>query len=255
MEFSGHHFGKTPVDEFPLTEELCEFIGAVIGDGCVSGYTKQSGKPNYHISVTGDANLDKDYLVNRLAPLARKLFGATANPSFRKDSNAIILNIYSKFAFSLLTERFEFVPGEKTLTVKIPEEILVSKKSFIYAAIRGIADTDGCVYIDERNIYRKPYGRIHLVTYSKPLFSQLKEILSADFSIYCSKSKTDWNDRYDIVIYGNGQIKKWVELIGFSNEKHLRKVKHILEPEEGFEPPTRTLQECSSTVELLWQTH
>jgi hypothetical protein len=225
-----------------LNEDLCEFVGAIIGDGCVDSYTKKSGKSSYHISFTGDPVLDKSYLCETMPKLISKLFNVRARPIFRKTQNGLVLNIYSKKVFSLLTKRFNFPIGSKTLSVKILNEIIEGGDRFIYSTIRGIADTDGCVFLDKRKAYKKPYARIHLVTYSRPLFEQLKEIFGKEFSIYFRESMAEVNMRYDIVIYGNRQLKKWMDLIGFSNERHLKKVRIVLEPLEGFEPPTSGLQ-------------
>lgn len=225
-----------------LNEKLCEFVGAIIGDGCIDGFTKPSGLSNYHISITGDSNLDKDYLTEYFPNLVKKMFNVKANPSFRKTQTGLILNIYSKMIFYLVTGRLGMPIGKKTLTIRIPEVIMNSEKQFLYSTIRGIADTDGCVYLDKRKAYKKPYARIHIVTCSKPLFEQLKEILGEEFSLYVRESMAKVNMRYDIVIYGNKQLEKWMKLIGFSNERHLKKVRKVLEPLEGFEPPTSGLQ-------------
>jgi len=79
----------------PLSDELYEFIGAIIGDGCVSGFKKKSGKSNYHISITGDSRFDKDYLTKKIPRLVQLLFGVKANPSFRKN----ILNFNQRVWF------------------------------------------------------------------------------------------------------------------------------------------------------------
>lgn len=234
----------------PLLEDLCEFIGILIGDGCISGFIKKSGKSQYHISITGDSKLDKVYLTKTVSRLVENLFKVKANPCFRTNSNTLVLNIYSKNLFDLITSRFDFVPGKKSKTAKIPNEIMFSNKNLQYRTIRGIFDTDGCFFTDKRPNYKTPYPRIHIVTISKTLFEQILTILSKDFKISKSTVDTKWNKRYNIVIYGHINLKKWMVLIGSSNEKHLLKIKEVLkEPLEGFEPPTPSLQNsCSNQL-------
>ncbi len=223
-----------PVDlNQPLSEDFCELIGAIIGDGCIDGHVNKRGKSAYHMSITGDAELDKDYLTKNIASILSGLFKVKSFFYYRKDSRTLILSFYSKLVFSLLTKRFGFSAGKKTFTVKIPEEILNSSKELIFATIRGIFDTDGSVFIDTRKIYTRPYGRITLKVVSKPMHAQLKEFLQKHFSLYVAvkidRKSFSNSPKYEITIYGNGQINKWMHLIGFSNERHLCKIRKLVE--------------------------
>ena len=78
------------------------------------------------------------------------------------------------------------------------------------------------VFLDKRKAYANPYPRITISIASKPLFEQLSEILAKHFSLYCLEKKN--RKIYTIEIYGHKQIKKWMKLISFSNQRHLRKV-------------------------------
>lgn len=237
-----------PVDlNMPLSEELCEFIGAVIGDGYIDGYLDKTGRSHYHIGIIGDSELDREYHLGKLSKIVKDLFDVKTRPYFRKDARALQLNIFSKQIFKLLTERFGFPTGVKAHIIKIPDEIMASEERFIFAAIRGIFDTDGNVFIDKRKIYKEQYGRITLRTISQPLHDQLKEFLKKYFSFYSSVIKTEHAPTRQIAIYRREQIEKWMHLIGFSNQRHLTKIEELLKPLEGFEPPTCALQEhCSS---------
>ena len=234
-----------------LSPQLCEFIGAFIGDGSIDRHL-DNGRSHYHVQITGDNVLDKGYLLSHLAQIARGLFCANPKGYFRKNDNGLNLDVYSKKLFVLLTRRFGFPIGEKTFTVKIPEEIMNSEEKLIFATVRGIFDTDGCVFIDRRKAYKKPYGRIVLHTVSEQLHLQVKEILLQHFSLYTAvkKEKPLFHQAkmYEIVVYGNKQIEKWMQLIGFSNERHLSKIRKLFgEPLVGFEPTTTSLQNSSST--------
>ncbi len=210
-------------EDTPLTEDLCEFVGAVIGDGCIDGYVNERGKSKYHVFITGNAELDKDYLTNRLTKILESAFLKTPTILLR-DSRTMILNICSKRIFKFLTERLGFIPGNKTYTVSIPSEIINGDEHLVFATIRGIFDTDGNFFIDNRKIYRKPYPRITLRIASEPLFLQLKEILEKHFSVFAAKKKNGPFQIYEIVVYNEAQLDKWMSIIGFSNQKHLRKI-------------------------------
>lgn len=203
-----------------LSEKLCEFIGAFIGDGCINKYGR-----HYSIRICGDSLYDNNYLTEHMPKYTKVLFDQKGYNYFAKNANSVELRFHSKKLFKLITERFEFPKGVKSYTVKIPEEIIKSEKKLIFATVRGIFDTDGCVFLDKRKAYKKPYPRITLQTVSKPLYLQLKEILSKEFSLYTYENKKR-NSHY-VEVYGHLQIAKWMKLIGFSNERHLSKIRAL----------------------------
>ena len=216
----------------PLSRELCEFIGALIGDGFTSKYKK-----NYWTELTGDSNLDYDYLTNVMTNYSLHIFnGLKPRTTLVKKSNTIRKIFHSKKLHEMLTERFGFPAGVKCYTIKIPKEIMNSKEDFIFSTIRGIFDTDGCVFFDKRKIYKKYYPRIILQTVSKELYLQLKAFLENYFSLYSTEKKN--RKIFSIEIYGNKNLEKWMKLIGFSNKRHLDKIDKYFKPERGVEPLT-----------------
>ena len=83
-------------------------------------------------------------------------------------------------------------------------------------------------------MYKKPYPRIALQIASQPLFLQLKEFLQKYFSIYTFE---DHNRRaYHIEVYGHAQLTKWMQLIGFSNKRHLSKIENYYKLPTGIGP-------------------
>lgn len=206
--------------DYEISQKLCEFIGAFIGDGCFNCYKNKL----YHIEFSGDSRMDLNYYKSNIIPTITSIM-PELNPHiyFVKDSNTIRTVFYSKRLFHFIKNEFGFIPGPKTYTVGIPEKILSSDKKFIYATIRGIADTDGTVYIDKRKSYKTGYPRISITTKSKNLHDQLVKILTQEFKIYDFFNKS--REAYVVEIYGSPQLKKWMSLIGFSNDRHLEKVK------------------------------
>ncbi len=198
-----------------LSKGLCEFIGAFIGDAFYNTY--QSGK--YTIQFTGDANLDDKYYTLTITPITKRLFGM--KPYIQKKKNSLRVNFQSKELFYMLKDRFEFPQGKKVYSVKIPEEIIKAGKEYIYATIRGIFDTDGCIFFDKRALYKGPYPRVTLQIANKSLFLQLKSLLSEEFKLYTSERS---DRKFYIEIYGHEQLQKWMLLIGFSNPRHSDKI-------------------------------
>jgi len=207
-----------------LDYEICELIGAIIGDGHIE---KKSKRCHYTIQISGDKRHDKEYLMNYLSQIINKNFPkSNIKFSYRKNKNAIYLTINNKYMYYYLVNNFNLIQGPKTFTVRIPDNIIKSDKNLINATIRGIFDTDGCFFLDKRKIYKYPYPRITLSICSEPLFMQLSKYLSESFKIYNGKRKN--KDIYYIEIYGHKQIEKWMKEIGFSNPRHKNKIERYI---------------------------
>ncbi len=204
-----------------LNKEICEFIGAFIGDGYLGNYGKT--KKQYVLGISGNKELDEDYFKNYLIPLLKKNFKCI-NPRlyYRNDENTIMLRINSKELYDWFMD-LGFNSGKKSHTVKIPEKIFNNKKLVKYV-IRGIFDTDGCIFFDKRSNYCKPYPRITLQLASMDLINQIEFYLSNHFNLYTNRSS--WNGKRSCIeIYGHKQLEKFLKEIGLSNKRHLAKVK------------------------------
>lgn len=211
---------KIEFDNLELTPEICEFIGAFIGDGCFNHYKNNV----YHIEFAGDKRYDMPYYKENIIPTIQSI-SSLIKPHIYippKKENAMRIVFYSRTLFYFLKDFAGFVPGKKTFTVYIPDKIINAGEKFINSTIRGVFDTDGGVFLDKRKNYKTPYPRIFLQTVSKPLYDQVHFYLSKEFNLY-----TRFNEKrqiYIIEIYGIQQLRKWTSLIGFSNKRHLDKV-------------------------------
>lgn len=197
----------------PLDEGLSELIGAFIGDG----FTNKYGGA-YQIQFTGHAVLDKEYYLKTIIPIIKKI-SSNFDPRLVLKDNTLRLNIYSKELFLILTKRFGFQPGKKAYTVIIPQEIAASaNQKIINSCIRGIFDTDGCVFFDKRKSYYTPYIRIALHMSSKELLKQICDILKKQNIIV-----TVTKDYLSLQINGNENCNRFINTIGFHNNRHLSK--------------------------------
>ena len=212
-----------------LSNSLCELAGAFIGDGCFNHYSNKV----YHIEFAGDKRYDLPYYNKFIIPTIKKIV-PEIKPHFYKSfkkENAIRIVFYSRRLFYFLKEFFNFIPGRKAHIIFIPEKISSSKDEYMRFAIRGIFDTDGGVFLDKRKSYNSFYPRIYIQTVSERLHKQLYSYLSMYFKIY---SAFDFKRQiYKIEIYGIEQLRKWMSLIGFSNKRHLDKVKICLSSSVG----------------------
>ena len=203
----------------PITSEFCEVLGAFIGDGSLNIY--QNNK--YFVQFTGDSRYDLDYYKNRIIPLVKSLINR--NPYIRIKENSMWVTFYSKYLLKILTDRFSMPKGKKVYTVKIPNEILKDKTKLIFT-LRGIFDTDGCVFFVKRKIYKKPYIRIALQLANRDLIEQVSNrltFLNIPHTKYDKISVGSFG-AYTIQINGMDNVKKYCKIIGFSNQRHLKKL-------------------------------
>lgn len=214
--------------DMPLTEQIAELLGAFIGDGFTNCYGR-----SYIVQITGDSRLDRTYYSDILIPCIKTMC-PESNPIIDTYDNTIRLTINSKEFCILLTQRFGFRRGKKAYSVKIPQEILESNNwRIINRCIRGIFDTDGYVFFDRRKSYEVPYLRIGLQVVSKDLIRQVHYLLLQQGILAKVTSKGD-----RIQINGLDECRKFVSIVGFSNSRHLNKLKGILSgvqlPPEAF---------------------
>lgn len=128
-----------------ISPELCEFAGAVIGNGNL--WTDGS---RYRIEITGHPQLDKEYF-NHLSKIAYRLFKKKSYP-LRVRQRGLRWRLQSKDAFNVLV-RLGLPVGEgKSRKVTIPELILQKKWDSLKWTIRGIMDTDGTLFFSKKTI-------------------------------------------------------------------------------------------------------
>ncbi|MEK6935417.1 MAG: LAGLIDADG family homing endonuclease, partial [Nanoarchaeota archaeon] len=117
------------------------------------------------------------------------------------------------------------LPLGKKFDVVIPETFLTNNELRI-AVIRGIFDTDGCVYLEKKN--NKLYPRMQIVTISEKLAVQLLNIfnsLGLRTTMHKEKSNRGGNrmQAYLVSIRGTEMFHKFMEIIKPANPKHIKK--------------------------------
>ena len=126
----------------------------------------------------------------------------------------------------MLTKRFKIPAGLKAHSVKMPKEILDSPR-MIKFMLRGMFNTDGGVGFDRRKTYKKPYVRINYVSVSKNLIEQMHNLLDK-YEIPHSIHRRNDPKAMQIQINGEENTKLFLKKIGFSNQRHLKKVNYLI---------------------------
>jgi len=190
------------------TPGFAEFYGIMLGDGCI--YSNLNG-----FCIAGDSISDKAFHENYIKKLIFDLFKIEPKIYYSKQSNSIRCNVYSRKISRFLIEQ-GFPAGKKKFgNLEIPSFIL-KNENLIKSCIRGLNDTDG-------TICQHPHSKIMLqisITVPSLLNSCKKAFNKLNFDAgFYNKG---------VNLYGKDKIKKYFDIIGSSNPKHLTKFKMFL---------------------------
>jgi ribonucleoside-diphosphate reductase alpha chain len=159
------HFNAKPcrVPEQP-TPELGEFIGYLIGDGCINYYNPGGGTGRLILTV---ANAEPE-VGERLLRLAAELFGVTALPRTKPDDAST--NYF--FTSTELVAWLEHIGVTKpsTLGARVPEVVFQAGAEFARAFVRGLFTADGTISKD---------GYPQLYSISRGLVEDVQQLLLA----------------------------------------------------------------------------
>ena len=211
-----------------LNKSLAEDIGIMIGDGHISKMIRPGKAIDYQIGCYGDSKRDGSFYGEYVKNLKKNLF----NLDFRfsqKQKNTCELRINSKGLLEFYTKIIKLPLGKKG-NVKIPLKVMKSKKSIKSAFIRGLFDSDGSFQIKRNN-----YPVIKLKTYSENLVNDCNKLLKSLGIISSIKTKVaeihsitkkEYITNY-LYISGREKVRRYINLIGFSNPKNISKLKEI----------------------------
>jgi len=116
------------------------------------------------------------------------------------------------------------LPIGKKYNIAIPD-IFLESREFKISVVRGIFDTEGCIYLQPK--YGRLYPRIEIGTISPFLGEQLNEILNEvglRATVYSqARIRKSWKEVYKISIRGLEMFDRFMEIIKPANPKHIRK--------------------------------
>jgi intein/homing endonuclease len=210
-----------------IDEELAELLGIHIGDGCISENNRYS---EYYLG--GDLIEEREYHDNWVGPLFNKkimipLFNKKVNYKEHPKVGVYAFHIFDKKLVDFF-KSFGICSGSK-INSGIPKTILSDKK-LLKRFLRGLFDTDGCIYFDKNYSSKNPISNVPKIligTVSKELindvyFSLFKlgihPIMQKPY-----KGKKDKNIVYRIRICRKKDINYFIKEIKFKNPKHYTK--------------------------------
>lgn len=198
-----------PVREPKYSQEVAEFTGIVMGDG---GLTKNQ------LIITVNSRDDKEYafFINKLI---NRNFGVPVSIYYRKGQLAMSLAVSRVRLVKFCKNKLGLKIGDKLKQgLDIPEWIK-KNRTFKIACIRGLMDTDGCIFNECHIINKKKYcyPRMSFVSASIYLrvsvFNILKEL---GFTPKMRNNRSvQLENRKDIIEY--------FDLINTNNPKHRKR--------------------------------
>lgn len=220
-----------------------EFLGIVIGDGCLLYYPKHH---IYGLEITGNPYEEQDYY-QEIKKFIENKFDLKVRVYTRKlkKGNGLKLVCYGKRLADWL--KVHGIKRKKTYFTSIPSHLLDWK--FSKFIIKGIFETDGSIYFSKSKKHPYPtYPRLEICTASLKLAGQIVSILNDNG--FKAKSYIKHNT---ITIYMSGEnmINKWKKEIGFAGLKN--HTKYDLWKKFGFYIPRISLQERLALLSVCGQ--
>ncbi|TSA45755.1 hypothetical protein D4R51_01250 [bacterium] len=202
---------RFPIKKPPFSAKLAEFVGIVLGDGGIS---------QRQVSITLNRETDKEY-IKFVKKMIKSLFGVSPGLYSHLKSKADTIVVSRTELVDYLTQKkLGLKTGNKVKQkIDIPKWIL-RKKEYKIACLRGLMDTDGTVIIHKykSNNQYYVYKKLGFTSRSFPLLKSVNNIL-IELKIKNRIAK----DQYDIRIEAIDDVKKYFDLVGSSNPKHLKR--------------------------------
>ncbi len=203
--------------------ELAELIGIILGDGSINIYPKIN---NWRLKITLDSIKDIEY-VNYIKNLIYNIFKEKVIIRFRKNENTVDIFLFKRDIIRYFL-KIGLKKSPKWERAIIPKQFLT--KELEKYVLRGLFDTDGSLVITNNN--GTVYPRLEVKICPSPMQNQFINILKRNnfnFGVYNIRK-----GQVRIQMNGQKELKKWCELIGFSNNKHIRKFEGLI-ARGGFE--------------------
>ena len=202
------------------SNDLAEETGIHIGDGFMNIYKKDYASRYVY---SGHATDDFEFSLY-VKVLMKRLYNL--NPSRENIQKNTIMLHYSRKGLIEFKYKLGLPLGVKN-NIKIPQWIMENRK-FKIACVKGIFATDGSLLFQKKYRTVNYYPQLKISSKSKELINQIYAIfneLNIKSSVCCDKeiSIRHPNIIWLCFIYGRENLQKFVETIGFSNPKHLRK--------------------------------
>lgn len=197
----------------PHSPALAEFFGILAGDGHIN---------LYQVTVSTNSRTDVAH-AKHVQQLAHSLFGISVTCTKRANKNVLIIVISSRAVTDYLVQN-GLNRGNKVLSQIAPPQWILANPLYTMRYVRGLFDTDGCVFVDNHTIRGKQYRNIGIAftNYSKPLLECFKQCLES-MGLHPTQKTANV-----VFLRRKNDVAQYFKLVGSSNEKHLNRYKSFL---------------------------
>lgn len=185
---------------------LAEFFGIMLGDGGINN--------PWQANITLNAVKDLEYSLY-IQRLIKNLFSVTSATFKYKTRNALRIFVNGVSLVDFLVKKGLPRGNKLKQGLRIPQWILNNRKYKI-ACVRGLVDTDGCIFIHKHIVAKKHYKNIGLTFSSRSpeLVFQVAAIFE-EFGVIPHISTRG----YDIYLYRESSVRRYLKVFGFSNRR------------------------------------
>ena len=206
------NFVKRKIITYPRnSEQLAELMGILVGDGHLS---------EYQVSITTNSKTDIEHAL-WLKKVTESLFGIVVQVMYRKDELTVTLRASSKNLVTFLSKKGMPVGNKINNGLRVPNWILKSPQ-YHKAFLRGLFDTDGCVYLDihknskSKKIYK--HIGIAITSYADGLRSDIIILLKG-----LGFNPTNSGKQMSVYLRKQIEVVRYFQEIGSHNPKHLQR--------------------------------
>jgi hypothetical protein len=186
--------------EYPRSDRLAEMFGILLGDGNITSARIKGVLANV-FSVSLNAVDEKEY-VDYVKRMLIEMFGKCSDVPNKKSKCIRLFVRDTKVVHFLL--RNGLMSGDKVKNqVNVPGWIK-EKGGYEIACLRGLVDTDGCVYVLHKG--NAPYVKIHFSNRSIPLLNDFVAMCK-DIDIHSTISG------HDARISSILDVRKFIEIV------------------------------------------
>ena len=188
------------------SERLAELLGILFGDGHLSAY---------QASITTNAKTDKEHAIFTQKLIA-ELFRIKVSLKLRKKMSVVDIIASSRRLVKFLN-RAGMPIGDKIKNNLTVPSWIKQKKIYKKAFIRGLFDTDGCIYLDKHRIKSKQYKHLGwaITSYASKLVIDVLDILK-DLGF----SPTNRATQKSVYLRRQEEIHNYFKKIKTNNPKH-----------------------------------
>jgi intein/homing endonuclease len=186
--------------------QLAEFIGIMMGDGGINN--------PWQATITLNAVADQAY-ADYISDMCIELFQVVPAVRKRKGRKALVISLASMTVVEFLVSKGIHKGNKLVQGLRIPDWILANPY-FWRRCVRGLIDTDGCLFIHAHRVAGRQYSNIGLCfsSASPPLIQQV----AALFEKSGIMPHIDRRGR-NIYLYKKSAIANYLETFGTSNER------------------------------------